>query len=42
MDYLPEKFKLSAELRELLDIYMEIKPNIILALWQYIKVFISF
>ena len=37
LDHIPEKFKLSNELAKILDIHTETKPNIIMALWQYIK-----
>jgi len=38
MDYAPHKYKLSEDLSKLLDIKLDTKPNVIMALWQYIKV----
>jgi len=37
MDYAPHKYKLSEELSKLLDIKLDTKPNVVMALWQYIK-----
>jgi len=37
MDYAPHKYKLSEDLSKLLDIKLDTKPNVIMALWQYIK-----
>lgn len=33
----PDKLKLSADLAKLLDIHTETKPNVIMAVWQYVK-----
>jgi len=38
MDYAPHKYKLSEDLANLLDIKLDTKPNVVMALWQYIKV----
>lgn len=38
MNYVPEKFKLSPSLIELLGIEVDTRPRIIAALWQYVKV----
>jgi len=37
MDYAPHKYKLSEDLANLLDIKLDTKPNVVMALWQYIK-----
>lgn len=37
MNYMPEKFKLSPALTELLGIEVETRPRIIAALWHYVK-----
>ncbi|ORX56122.1 SWI/SNF and RSC complex subunit Ssr3 [Piromyces finnis] len=37
MDYAPHKYKLSEDLSKLLNIKLDTKTNIIMALWQYIK-----
>lgn len=37
MNYVPEKFKLSPALTELLGIEVDTRPRIIAALWQYVK-----
>ncbi|KAJ3195236.1 SWI SNF, matrix associated, actin dependent regulator of chromatin, sub d, member 1 [Irineochytrium annulatum] len=37
LDHNPEKFALSSELADILDVHTETKNNIIMALWQYIK-----
>ncbi|KAJ3051187.1 SWI SNF, matrix associated, actin dependent regulator of chromatin, sub d, member 3 [Rhizophlyctis rosea] len=37
IDYTPEKYKLSAELGKLLDIHTDTQTNVIMALWQYVK-----
>uniref|UniRef100_A0A0C9SA00 TSA: Wollemia nobilis Ref_Wollemi_Transcript_5488_2150 transcribed RNA sequence n=1 Tax=Wollemia nobilis TaxID=56998 RepID=A0A0C9SA00_9CONI len=37
MNYVPEKFKLSPPLTELLGIEVDTRPRIIAALWQYVK-----
>lgn len=37
MNYMPEKFKLSPALAELLGIEVETRPRIIAALWHYVK-----
>ena len=38
LDLDPQKFKLSPELAELLDVQEETKTGVIMILWQYIKV----
>ncbi|KAI3659578.1 hypothetical protein MP638_002026 [Amoeboaphelidium occidentale] len=38
LDQVPEKFKLSPQLSSLLSLRAETKPQIVLALWNYIKV----
>lgn len=38
MNYLPEKFKLSPSLMELLGIEVDTRPRIIAAIWHYVKV----
>ncbi|XP_047332041.1 SWI/SNF complex component SNF12 homolog [Impatiens glandulifera] len=37
MNYVPEKFKLSSPLLELLGVEVETRPRIIAALWHYVK-----
>ncbi|KAI3463621.1 hypothetical protein Pfo_031097 [Paulownia fortunei] len=37
MNYVPEKFKLSPALQEVLGIEVETRPKIMAALWQYVK-----
>ncbi|XP_020551237.1 SWI/SNF complex component SNF12 homolog [Sesamum indicum] len=37
MNYVPEKFKLSPALQEVLGIEVETRPRIMAALWQYVK-----
>lgn len=37
LDQQPEKHKLSPPLSQLLDIHTDTLPNVIMALWQYIK-----
>ena len=37
LDQQPEKHKLSPLLSQLLDIHTDTLPNVIMALWQYIK-----
>lgn len=37
MNYVPEKFKLSPVLQEVLGIEVETRPRIMAALWQYVK-----
>lgn len=37
-DYIPQKYKLSPMLSEILDMKLETKPQIIMGLWNYIKV----
>ncbi|KAJ7956058.1 SWI/SNF complex component SNF12-like [Quillaja saponaria] len=37
MNYVPEKFKLSPQLTEVLGIEVETRPRIIAALWHYVK-----
>lgn len=37
MNYMPEKFKLSQTLMEVLGIEVETRPRIIAAIWQYVK-----
>ncbi|XP_052175267.1 SWI/SNF complex component SNF12 homolog [Diospyros lotus] len=37
MNYIPEKFKLSPALREVLGVEVETRPRIIAALWHYVK-----
>ncbi|CAG8481018.1 12766_t:CDS:2 [Racocetra fulgida] len=39
LDQQPPRYKLSPELESILDIQEETKPGIIMALWQYIKVY---
>ncbi|CAG8498667.1 14363_t:CDS:10 [Funneliformis caledonium] len=39
LEHIPQKYKLSEELADLLDIHEGTKPGIIMALWQYIKLF---
>ncbi|CAJ0851744.1 15985_t:CDS:10, partial [Entrophospora sp. SA101] len=39
LDLDPQKFKLSPELAELLDVQEESKSGVIMILWQYIKIF---
>ncbi len=39
LDNSPDKFKLSPDLAEILDIHTDTKPNIIMALWQYVKTY---
>lgn len=38
LDNKPEKFKLGPALAKLLDIHTDSTSNIIMALWQYVKV----
>ncbi|KAL4366584.1 hypothetical protein GQ457_05G011190 [Hibiscus cannabinus] len=37
MNYVPEKFKLSSALREVLGIEVDTRPRIIAAIWHYVK-----
>ncbi|PON61317.1 p53 negative regulator [Parasponia andersonii] len=37
MNYIPEKFKLSQPLMEVLGIEVDTRPRIIVAIWQYVK-----
>ncbi|KAJ3281407.1 SWI SNF, matrix associated, actin dependent regulator of chromatin, sub d, member 3, partial [Borealophlyctis nickersoniae] len=37
LDYAPEKQKLSPELAKLLDLHTDTSSNVIMALWQYVK-----
>lgn len=39
LDNSPDKFKLSPDLAQVLDIHTDTKPNVIMALWQYIKTY---
>lgn len=38
LEHTPEKFKLSNELAQLLNLHTETKPSVIMAIWQYVKV----
>ena len=38
LDRHPEKFKLSPSLGHLLDIHTDTMPNVLVAIWQYVKV----
>lgn len=38
LDSHPDKFKLSPGLSRLLDIHSDTLPNVLFALWQYVKV----
>lgn len=37
-DYIPQKYRLSPMLSEILDMKLETKPQVIMGLWNYIKV----
>ncbi|RKO90599.1 SWI/SNF and RSC complex subunit Ssr3, partial [Blyttiomyces helicus] len=38
LDHTPEKFKLAPELAKLLDVHTDTLANIVMALWQYVKI----
>ncbi|KAJ3043895.1 SWI SNF, matrix associated, actin dependent regulator of chromatin, sub d, member 3 [Rhizophlyctis rosea] len=37
LDYSPEKYKLSPDLGKLLDVHTDTQSNVIMAMWQYVK-----
>lgn len=37
-DYNPQKYKLNPPLAELLDMKLETKPQIVMGIWNYVKV----